>query len=307
MDQMKKVFIILSVFFQFPLCLIAQDHMPIELDPVVVEAVKKGFSVNDFVELVKTDTSFYEAFKMLKKAPYEVQAKVIVYNKEDKGKAELIRTAHHYTANGKRWMQVITEKTNGKFYTRNKKHRYYTSELLDYIFFPKDTQEIAAVLGKSGDESKNEKYQDKLKTLIFQPGAEVGGVPIVGKRMAVFDKEMTPYYNYKIASATYKDTINCYVFSCEAKKDLGFFDKDKPVIKELVSYFDKKTFNVVSRKYVLIYSSPVFDFDVTMDVQLMYRNNVLVPEIITYKGKWDVPLHSEENIFFRLNFSNYQQ
>lgn len=71
----------------------------------------------------------------------------------------------------------------------------------------------------------------KLKKLVFNPGAEIDGVPlIVGKRLAIFDDEMVPDYDYKIAAASmYNDSISCYVFSCIEKSGAG----DYPILKSL--------------------------------------------------------------------------
>lgn len=285
----------------------AQDIKSIQLDSLTVVAVKGGFSVSEFIELVKQDTSFYKSFLQLRYLPFQSQSNLIVYNKGDKEKASISRKATQHVQNKMRWLVVDEEIEKGKIRNKKKKFNYYTAELFDYIFYPTDTAVISnTVDNKKGDNSKNSSYEDKLKVLIFNPGSQVNGVPLIGDRMAIFDKDMVKYYDYKIASAFYKDTVPCYVFTCSAKKDLGYFVKDKPVIKELISYFDKRTFNIVSRRYVLSYTGAMFDFNVKMDVNITQVKGHLVPELVVYQGRWDIPLKAPEIINFNLNFFNYK-
>ncbi len=298
--------LICSIFFLLNfLVLKAQDIKTIHLDSLTIVAVKGGFSVAEFIELVRTDTSFYKAFKNLKYFPYQSGSNLIVYNKGQEEKASILRNVTQHVNGNKRWMVIDEEKVKGKLRDRKNKYNYYTAELFDYIFFATDTAVRSNTIEAGKSDSKNKNYEDKLKTLIFNPGAQVKGVPLIGDRMAIFDKEMQPYYDYKIASAKYQDSIPCYVFTCSAKKELGYFSKDKPVIKELISYFDKRTFNIVSRRYVLSYSAALFDFDVKMDVRLKTINGNLVPQLIVYQGRWDIPFKSPEIVNFNINFFNY--
>jgi hypothetical protein len=282
----------------------AQNLKTIYLDSITVVAVKGGFNVSDFIDLVKNDTSFYQAFKNLRSYPHKASGQLVVYDTKKKEKATLYRTATQYVKNKRRWLVVDTNQVGGKLMTRRKSYKSYTTELFDYVFFPKDTAYIS-LNNERNKNTSNKTNEEKLKTLIFNPGTPVPGVPLVGHRMAIFDADMVPYYDYKISSDTYKDTVPCYVFSCTAKKDLGYFSKDKPVIKEIVSYFSKKTFFIVSRRYHLTYDNPLFDFDVLMEVKLTSVKGVLFPEFVRYEGQWDIPFKAPEIVKFHVNFSNY--
>ena len=63
---MRKWFCIL--FLLYSSVLSAQDGIvkSVMLDSVMVSAVSAGFSVEDFVGYVKSDTSFYQGFKNLR-------------------------------------------------------------------------------------------------------------------------------------------------------------------------------------------------------------------------------------------------
>ena len=289
----------------------AQDILKtIHLDSVIVVAVKGGFSVEDFIYMVRQDTSFYKAFKNLHYYPYKCEGVLTVFNKSEKEKATLYKKATQYVKDKKRWMVIDEEKITGKMYDRKHEFNYYTAELFDFTFFPKDTFPANNIISDKSDMtkpgSKNQNYKQKLKILVFNPGTEVSGVPLVGNKLAIFDNDMIKYYDYKISSDYYNDSIPCYVFTCKVKQGLGYFQKDDPVIKELVSYFDKRTFNIVSRKYVLSYSSVLFDFDVTMNIKLKQINGALVPEHASYSGYWDIPFKSSEILSFRLKFYDHK-
>ena len=282
----------------------AQDLKTIRLDSVTVVAVKGGFKVADFIDLVKKDTSFYQAFKNLRSYPHKSYSNLVVYDAKKAVKATLYRKSTQFVKDKKRWLVIDTNDVKGKLQNRKQHYKSYTTELYDFVFFPRDTAGISLNNERSGNGNKSN--EEKLKTLIFNPGMPVAGVPLVGHRMAIFDADMVPYYDYQISSAKYKDTVPCYVFSCNAKKDLGYFSKDKPVIKEIVSYFSKKTFFIVSRKYHLSYDNPLFDFDVNMEVRLTEVKGLLFPEFVRYQGHWDIPFKAPEIVNFEVNFYNFK-
>ncbi len=280
----------------------------IQLDSVMVQAVKGGFSVEDFIELVKNDTSFYTSFKNLHAYPFKFKTSLAVFTPEDKEKATLYREAAHHVEGNREWTEITREQSTGNLYKRNKTFKYYTAELLDYTFFPKDTGSLVRRngTGRSTENDQNNSNYERLKTLIFNPGTEVKGVPLIGKKMAIFEDEMSRYYDYFINAENYQDSIRCYKFICRARQDALQKTSDKAVIKELISWFDRKTFNIVKRRYVLSYQSVFFDFDVTMEINLTQINGALVPVLNTYKGYWDIPFRKAEIVGFTLNFSDYE-
>ena len=95
---------------------------------------------------------------------------------------------------------------------------------------------------------------------------------------------MQKYYDYIISKKTYKDTLECYEFVCRMKSDLSEKDQEEVLIRELVSYFDRNTFNVMFRRYVMKYDYWLIELDVTVDVEMGYAQDQLVPLGIHYKG-----------------------
>jgi hypothetical protein len=281
----------------------------ITLDSVTIEAVKRGFDVKDFIDWVQNDTTFYKAFKNLRYYPYNMESKLTVFDKSNTEKAMLQRQAVQKVIEGKRWIIIKEENVSGNIYKKNKEHKYYTAEMLDYIFYPKDTFPASNLLSDKSDfvhpDSKIEKNIEKLKILMFNPGAEVGGVPLIGNRMAIFDEKMTKHYEYKILTDTINDSIPCYIFSCKAKQVNEIETDDKAVIKNLSTWFDKRTLNVLRRAYTLTYSSIFFDFDVTMNIELQQIKGALVPITIQYNGNWDIPFRKPEIVNFNINFYNF--
>ncbi len=295
----KQLIVTTILFFAF-LTLQAQVVKSVVLDTVMIQAVKRGFDVADFIEMVKTDTSFLMGFRNIRNTMHEVDGTMIIYDRKNRVEATRYKKAHQVTLNKRKWIEVKEEKVHGDFYKRNKLPETYTAELFDEIFFYKDT---LAVLPQSQSANEvignqNKGNISKLKTLIFNPGAEIEGVPVVGKRMAIFDEDMIQYYDYAISAKMYKDSVSCYVFSCTAKPGAG----DYPVLKTLNTWFDRKTFNIVYRDYRYQYSGLLFDFDVDMKVTMKYQKGLLFPSKVEYNGFWDIPLYPKEKVDFDLNF-----
>lgn len=309
--KLVTFFMLQACMFLFQYTVVAQEiGKSVQLDSVMVEAVKGGFNVDDFIELVKNDSSFYQSFKNLHVYPFRFKTSLVVLNTRDKEKASLYREATHHVNENREWTQIDKETTTGNIYKKNGSFTYYTAELLDYTFFSKDTGYVTNKStrnknDKRKEEENNDNYE-RLKTLIFNPGSKVEGVPLIGNKMAIFDEDMSPYYDYFINAENYQDTIKCYKFICRAKQNEQLKTSKKAVIKELISWFDRKTFAIVKRKYVLAYSSVFFDFDVTMEVNLTQLNGVLVPVYNSYSGSWDIPFRKPEIVGFTMQFSDFE-
>ena len=103
---------------------------------------------------------------------------------------------------------------------------------------------------------------------------------------------------------------NCWIhhnthvfFEDKTYGDLTEKEKDEVLIRELVSYFDRNNFNVVYRKYVMKYDYWLIDLNVTVNVEMGYVQNQLVPFNIHYNGFWDIPFIKPEIADFTL--TNY--
>jgi hypothetical protein len=89
------------------------------------------------------------------------------------------------------------------------------------------------------------------------------------------------------------------------KSDLTEDDQDEVLIRELVSYFDRNTFNVVYRKYVMQYDYWLIELNVTVDVEMGYAKDKLIPTYINYSGFWDIPFSKPEVADFKLWNSDF--
>ena len=279
------------------------------LDSVMVSAVSSGFSVEDFVDYVKTDTSFYHGFKNLRYYPHTYYSELEVFNKNRQSEGFLARQGRYEVYENKLIVQVDSSFNDGRIYNRRGKYRHYTPEFFEYIFFPKDTLKISKYSSKDNSkeaESQNAKNENDIKVIIFNPGsAEVEKSGCKKEKLAVFDESMQPYYDYIISKRTYKDTLECYAFICRMKTDLTEKEEEEVLIRELVSYFDRNTFNVVYRKYVMQYDYWLIDLNVTVDVEMGYAKHQLVPTYINYQGYWDIPFSKPEIADFKLWNSDF--
>lgn len=271
------------------------DTLPfmITLDSVTIEEVRSGFKVNDFIEFVERDTTFYAAFRNLRRVNYNSRALVRMFDDENLSKASYTNITTQTVSNKCRSMQFSFESATGDFFDKHGAMNYYTARVFSYIFLYRDTicNNYVVTDNNAGTDSKLEQRKEQLKTLIFQPGKPVDGIPLIKNKMAIFSEEMSGYYDYKIESKKYTTGVDCYVFTVQKKPETKSEDV---VITNLTTWFDKKTMRIVSRQYNLSYASAIFDFDVQMDVRLSYINGYLIPSFIKYDGYWDIPLRKPE-------------
>jgi len=282
----------------------------VQLDSVLVKAVKKGFSVADFIEMVKNDTSFAQAFENLRYANHLIDSEIHFYDKKRREKASAkIKAQQFVNERNCRWMKPLTQETKGHFYKKRKKKRgeykYYTTKLFDHTFFTKDTVCMRSRTATRSHQITGKglrKRKQQLKSLIFNPGTQIEGIPLISKKLAIFDKKMTPYYDYFIESVNFRGT-DCYVFKVQQKLGLKKRAANKVVIDNLISYFDKKTFEIIARKYNLSYRSPLFDFEVAIRVALQNVQGLLLPKTMHYNGFWDIPMKKPEIAAFDIKIS----
>jgi hypothetical protein len=290
----------------------AQDRIvrSIFLDSVMISSVKDGFSVEEFVHYVKTDTSFYQGFKNLRYYSHEYESELTIYNPKKEQVGFLYRSGK-YEVSDKNILNVRVDSSydDGKIYNRKREYKFYTPKFFDYIFFPKDSLEVSKYSKRDSTEakSKDEQNENDAKVIVFNPGSikvekSTGNSK---KKLAIFDVTMQKYYDYKISKTLYKDSIECYSFTCVMKDSLSDKDKDDVLVRKLVSYFDKDNFKILYRKYVMQYDYWIVDLEVTVEVEMGYSNNVLVPKYIYYDGYWDIPFKKAEVAQFKLWNKNF--
>lgn len=277
----------------------------IQLDSVVKITAQK-FGVETFINAIISDTSFYEAFRNMKKYTFIAENRIFSYDKNNKVDGKVYRKIRHNN-DGPYKMEYLVKENSGNLYKKNGKYQLYTIEMFDYIFMNAyNTDFVPNAPASDGKGGTNESYKDKLKTLIFNPGRPIKGLPFIGNKTEIFTANMRQYYDYSFYSATYLDSIPVYRFKVSVKPDLSKWTKDGLMIKELVTIFDKRTFEILGRYVDMKYSNMLFDFDVQMNIEMSYFNEVKLPTKITYQGNWDYPLKKEERASFLVVHKDYK-
>jgi hypothetical protein len=263
--------------------------------------IRSNTDVKGFITRVRTDTSFYKAFRNLRILNYTALNDVRMMNKKGRIKATLYSRTRQDVFNNCRVTKILEENVTGDFYNEQHQYNYYTAEMYDGLFFAFDTVcgetnivkgAMHSIKGKSGIE----KHKEQLKMLFFNPGEDIPGIPLMGDKVQIFDKAHAPLYDFGIDMVDRYGTT-CYVFAIKAKEDIGG-KKDKIVIDEMVTWFDYKTFEVLARTYRMSYGAGVYNFDVSMEVEMKRAGQYLYPALIRYNGNWGVFLKGKERGVF---------
>ncbi|MFN0292871.1 hypothetical protein [Pedobacter helvus] len=308
---MKKLcFIILLLFFVGASAQQIPRFNPDTIKTITLDSVvnikAKRLNIETFIDAIINDTSFYEAFRNMKKYTFIAENRVFTYDKKNKVDGKIYRKIRHNN-DGPYKMEYLVKEDAGKIYKKNGKYQLYTVEMFDYIFMNAYNTDFApAAAPSTGKKGGNEGYKDKLKTLIFNPGRPIKGIPFIGSKTEIFTANMRQYYDYTFYSGTYLDSIPVYRFKVSVKPDLSKWTKDGIMIKELVTIFDKRNFEILGRYVDMKYSNMLFDFDVQMNIEMSYFNEVKLPTKITYQGNWDYPLKKEERASFLVLHKDYR-
>jgi|TARA_B110000003_G_scaffold100515_1_gene102796 hypothetical protein len=303
---MKIIFFLFSFLFLSEL--IAQDTLlpMIFLDDIEISEENNGFSVEEFIEYVKKDTTFYMGFKNLRYYTHNFSSELNIFNKNDIAIGILRKSGLHFSNGKQAWIELDSIFDSGKIFKRNGDYKFYTPEAFDEVFFPSDTINVDLVISKSDESVEESQNLRDAKTVGFTIGtADVeqkkGGM---SKRLAVFDVDMQKYYDYTIGEIIYNEK-ECYTFSIKNKENLSDKDIKKALIRNIMSYFDKENFNVIYREYKFVYNSWLISLDMDIKVEMDYVNNKHVPIDISYRGFWDVMFFKPERASFKLLNSNF--
>lgn len=311
MKFIRPIFIFLVLVF--PNLLKAQDttvevhHKVVTLKEVVV---RNNLDVPRFIQRVQDDTSFYKAFKNLRILSYSSLNDIRMLNKKGKTRATLQSRTRQNVQDGCRTMETINEKVTGDMYEDPGEFNYYTAQMYASLFFTRGKicgennivgNESFSLKGKSG----LEKHKEQLKMLFFNPGKRIPGIPLMGNKTAVFDKDAAKLYDYIIDVGDFKGE-NCYIFRSIPREDLTESEKDRIVINEMTTWFNMSTWEIVARNYDLSYRAGVYDFDVHIEVEMTRFNGLVVPKVLRYNGNWDVMLKKREIGIFTATLFDFQ-
>lgn len=280
----------------------------IDLSEVVI---RTDINVPKFIERVKNDTTFYKAFKNLHVLGFTSLNDIRIVDKKNKLKAAMQSKTRQVRENGCRTMETLSETIQGDFYNSDQEYNYYTAELYAGLFFTKGKicGEDNIVKGTSFDakgKSGVAKHKEQLKMLFFNPGKKIPGIPFIGNKINVFDPEVAAYYDFMIDQVEYGGKP-CYLFSVKAREDLSGAERDKIVIDNMITWFDAVTMEVLARNYSLSYDAGVYDFDVSMEVEMTKFGEYLVPKTLRYKGNWDVVFKKRERGIFTATLFDFQK
>ena len=285
------------------------DEKRFTLSEVVV---RNNLDYKMLLDQIKEDTTFYKAFKNLRILGFSSYNDIQMKDKKGAVIASLSSKTRQNRTNGCRTMDVLEEKVTGDFYDRSGDYNYMTPELYASLFFTKGTicGETNIVAGKKrsvAGKKGMEKHKEQLKMLFFNPGKKISGIPFIGDKLDLYDETAHKYYDYRLDIEEYKGEL-CYVFSIMPKADLGFIKNDRIVVDQMVTWFNMKTMSVLARNYALSYKAGVYDFDVSMEVEMTnLGNNIIVPKTLRYKGNWDVIFKKRERAIFTATLFDFKR
>jgi hypothetical protein len=234
-----------------------------------------------------------------------------VRNKDERETASLYRRGRLVREGPVARIELDSVSEQGRLRERDGGLRYLTAEMYDDVFFPKGSWTASNRIAQRQQEidrsSRFDKYKSELKKFMFNPGQEIASVPMIGDKLALFDQEMMPFYDYRIDQG-FRSGHSCWVFSAVSKDtvDGDPADEDDTVIKRMFTWFDQSGMQVVAREYRIAHASLILDFDISITVDNTLVNGELVPVKVTYDGVWDIPFKKREIVRFFLDYSDWQ-
>jgi hypothetical protein len=273
--------------------------------------IRNNFDYKKLLLAIKEDTTFYKAFRNLRVLNFTSYNDIKMLDKAGTVKASLYSKTKQNRTNGCRTMDVLEEQTTGDFFDNRHNYNYLTGELYASLFFTKGSVcgENNIVKGHSistSNKSGIDKHKEQLKMLFFNPGKKIPGIPFIGEKLDLYDAHAHKIYDYKLDIVEYNNRL-CYIFSIKPKESLGFFSKDDVVVDEMTTWFDMKTLEVLGRNYTLSYRAGVYDFDVSMEVEMTHFEDILIPKTLRYKGNWDVIFKKRERGLFTATLFNFKK
>ena len=275
----------------------------ITLSEVVVD---NKLNVPAFIDRIKNDTSFYKAFKNLRILGYTALNDIRMVNKNGELIASLNSKTRQYRKHNCRFMETLEETATGDIYNDAKQFNYYTANMYASLFFTKDSVcgEDNIVAGNefnTQNKSGLEKHKEQLKMLFFNPGKRIKGIPLMGDKTAISDDDMADNYDMSIDMDEYNKT-SCYIFKQKVKPG----KENLVVVNEMTTWFNDQTMEVVARNYVLDYDASVYDFKVSMEVQMTTYKGLTVPSLIRYNGNWKVITKKRERGIFTATLYGFE-
>lgn len=269
--------------------------------------VNNKLNIPAFINRIKSDTSFYKAFRNLHILGFTAINDIRMNDADGKIKAGLHSTTKQIHSNNCRKMQTLEEEVTGDIYDESREFNYYTAKMYASLFFTKDSicNEDNIVTGKefsTAGKTGLEKNKEQLKMLFFNPGKRINGLPFMSNKTAIYDDELADKYDMSIDIAMFKNT-SCYIFTQKVKPE----NKSDVVVDEMTTWFNDQTFEVVARNYSLSYSAAIYDFKVQMEVVMTKYGEYLVPSLIRYIGNWKAIFKPRERGVFTATLFDFKK
>ncbi len=271
--------------------------------------VRNNFDYKALLSQIKEDTTFYKAFRNLRILGFTSYNDIKMLDKKGGVKASLFSKTRQNHLDGCRTMDVLEETITGDFFDSKKNYNYMTPELYAGLFFTKGKicGENNIVKGRNlttSDKSGIDKHKEQLKMLFFNPGKKVPGIPLIGGKLDLYDESAHKYYDYKLDVVEFHGVLS-YLFSITPKEE--YIKSNNVVVDQMITWFDMKTMEVLARNYSLSYKAGVYDFDVSMEVEMTKFNGLSVPKILRYKGDWDVIFKKRERAIFTATLFDFNK
>lgn len=271
--------------------------------------VRNNFDYKTLLATIKEDTTFYKAFRNLRILGFSSYNDIKMLDKKGAVKASLNSKTRQNHEAGCRTMDVLEEAVTGDFYDSKGRYNYSTPELYAGLFFTKGRVcgennivkgHVLNFSGKSG----MDKHKEQLKMLFFNPGKKIPGIPFIGEKLDLYDESAHKLYDYRLDIQEYHGTL-AYVFSIQPKESEQ--KNDRIVVDQMITWFDMKTLEVLARNYSLSYKAGVYDFDVSMEVEMTKFEGYTVPKVLRYRGNWDVIFKKRERAIFTATLFDFKK
>lgn len=252
--------------------------------------VRNHMDYESLLRRIQNDTTFYKAFRNLHVIEFSSYNDIRMLDKNNNVQAGYYSKTHQVRQNNCRSTRILEQKTTGDFFDNKGNLNYATGEMYASIFLTKgsicgENNIVAGHNFTTSDKSGMEKHKEQLKMLFFNPGRKIPGIPFIGNKLDLYDEHAHKLYNYTLDYDTYKGNY-AYVFSIKPKNNIGFFNRGDIVVDEMTTWFDAKTMDVIARTYSLSYKAGLYDFNVSMQVDMTHIGDLLVPETMRYKGNF---------------------
>jgi len=284
--------------------LLEQISALVYLDSITITPEGSDLEKDRFIQYVLEDESFYNAFLNLRFIGHSFNPDIEFFNKKNK-KVDYYTGIHTQWMKGQcRNMRIDEQYHSKSYFKKNKKYRYYTSKLIDRVFYTQG--QICAdstIKVQPAPDSKFEKYVEDLKTVIFSPGKNVS-VPLVGNKLSIFSEEMQQYYVYSISYLPNENGSFCYLFDVELKPEFQEIS-NKTVISKMTTWFQEDNFQILKRSYKLRNQNILYTFEIDINVSLTKWNSKYVPNHVDYDGFWKIVGKKPEVCKFQFNFYEF--